>query len=194
MVVRRKTTRLWLVCHAPTSALRSTAFPADETLEPGALERLRALAPQLRNADYCWSSPALRAVETAQALGMRATIDPMLRDCDYGDWGGQNFDEVHARNPEAVGTWLSDPLSAPHGGESIIELIGRVATWLDIQRDVPGKTLAFTHASIIRAAVIHVLGAPANSFWRVDIAPLSLTKLSRAGECWTLASIGEPLT
>ena len=61
-------------------------------------------------------------------------------------------------------------------------------------RHVPGKTLAVTHASIIRAATVHALRAPADSFWRIDVAPLSVMKLSRAGEQWTLSSLGEPLT
>jgi broad specificity phosphatase PhoE len=191
---RRRTTRLWLVCHPSTSALRSSAFPADEPLEPKALRELRVAAPQLRNADRCWTSPALRAIHTAEALGMTATVDPLLRECDYGEWAGRTLDEVHARDPEAVASWLSDPQSAPHGGESIRELVGRVATWLQGQRELPGKILAITHASVIRAAVVHVLRAPAQSFWRIDVAPLSLTKLNSAGEHWTLASLGEPLT
>jgi len=36
-------------------------------------------------------------------------------------------DEVQAQEPEAVAEWMHDPEAAPHGGESIVSLIGRVA-------------------------------------------------------------------
>jgi len=194
MTARRRTTRLWLVCHAATSALRSPAFPLDEPPEPTALRELRAAHPQLRNADRCWTGLALRAVQTAEALGLSPIVEPLLRECDYGEWAGRSLDDVHSRDPQGIAAWLSDPEAAPHGGEPIAELLWRVATWLNAQRHVPGKILAITHASVIRAAMVHALRAPADSFWRIDVAPLSVMKLSRAGEQWTLSSLGEPLT
>jgi len=194
MTARRRTTRLWLVCHAATSALRSPAFPLDEPPEPTALRELRAAHPQLRNADRCWTGLALRAVQTAEALGLSPIVEPLLRECDYGEWAGRSLDDVHSRDPQGIAAWLSDPEAAPHGGEPIAELLWRVATWLNAQRHVPGKILAITHASVIRAAMVHALRAPADSFWRIDVAPLSVMKLSCAGEHWTLACLGEPLT
>jgi len=194
MTARRRTTRLWLVCHAATSALRSPAFPLDEPPEPTALRELRAAHPQLRNADRCWTGLALRAVQTAEALGLSPIVEPLLRECDYGEWAGRSLDDVHSRDPQGIAAWLSDPEAAPHGGEPIAELLWRVATWLNAQRHVPGKILAITHASVIRAAMVHALRAPADSFWRIGVAPLSMMKLSCAGEHWALACLCEPLT
>lgn len=133
----------------------------------------------------------MRAIQTAEALQVPAVVEPLLRECDYGVWAGRTLDEVKSRDPEAVAEWLRDPSVAPHGGESIAALTERVATWLDAQRQIPGITLAITHASVVRAAVVLALRAPPHSFWRVDVAPLSLTKLSSTGERWTLGSIGE---
>ena len=113
----------------------------------------------------------------------------MLRDCDYGRWAGRAFDDVQAKEPDAIAEWLRDPTSAPHGGESILALIERAAAWLDRESGTPGRVLAITHASIIRAAIVHAIGAPPQSVWRIDIAPLSLTRLSGANGRWTLASI-----
>jgi len=191
MTPRRTTARLWLICHASTSALRSSAFPADEPLEPTALRKLRDVSAELPDADRCWTSPALRAIQTAEALQVPAVVEPLLRECGYGVWAGRTLDEVKSRDPEAVAAWLRDPSAAPHGGESIAALTARVATWLETQRQIPGTTLAVTHASIVRAAVVLALRAPPHSFWRIDVAPLSLTKLSSSGEHWTLGSIGE---
>jgi broad specificity phosphatase PhoE len=107
-----------------------------------------------------------------------------LRDCDYGRWAGASLNDIAEAEPEAVALWLSDPHAAPHGGESIGALIERVAMWMDCE--VPqGRTLAVTHTAVIRAAVIHALGAPANAFWRIDAAPLSLIELRRNERRWS---------
>ncbi|RXH54300.1 putative phosphoglycerate mutase [Granulicella sibirica] len=85
-----------------------------------------------------------------------------------------------------------DVHTAPHGGESFVELIGRVGQWIADQQDA-GHIVAITHPAIIRAALVHTLSAPPQSFWRIDIAPLTLTDLRFNGMSWTLRSAGSPL-
>ncbi|WP_158812949.1 histidine phosphatase family protein [Methylocapsa sp. S129] len=182
-------THLRLLCHAATSAVRTSAFSADEPIDSQGRRKLAALPFRLGHADRTWTSPALRARQTAQGLGLVASVEPMLRDCDYGRWAGRAFDEVAAQEPDAIAEWLRDPASAPHGGESTLSLIERVAAWLDAQ-NAPGRIVAITHASVIRAAIVHAIEAPPRSFWRIDVAPLSLTRLSGANGRWNLASIG----
>jgi broad specificity phosphatase PhoE len=182
-------THLRLLCHAATAAVRTSAFPADEPIDSQARQKLASLPFRLSHVDRCWTSPALRARQTAQGLQLDATVEPMLRDCDYGRWAGRAFDDVQVKEPDAIAEWLGNPASAPHGGESIHALIERVVAWLDKESGTPGRVLAVTHASIIRAAIVHAIGAPPHSFWRIDIAPLSLTRLSGAHDRWTLASI-----
>jgi broad specificity phosphatase PhoE len=97
---------------------------------------------------------------------------------------------VQARDPEGVSAWLNDPAAAPHGGESLLSLMQRVAQWLDAEKTANRKSILITHASIIRAAIVHALGAPPHAFWRIDIAPLSMTRLSGAHGRWNLASSG----
>jgi broad specificity phosphatase PhoE len=181
------TTRVRLICHAPTAATRRVAFaPDDEPAEPKALQKLVVLpARALQNV---LTSPALCARQTAEALHCVASIDPALRDCDYGRWTGRDLDFVLAEDPVALGTWLTDPASAPHGGESMVHVIARVAAWLD--RLGPGAVTAITHAVVIRAAIVHALGAPASSCRQIDIAPLSATQLSAHEGRWTLRGIG----
>ena len=36
-----------------------------------------------------------------------------------------------AASRDAVDTWLADPRSTPHGGESLLDFITRVGGWLD---------------------------------------------------------------
>jgi broad specificity phosphatase PhoE len=112
-----------------------------------------------------------------------------LCDLDYAAWGGHDLSEVQSLTPEDVAAWLIDPAAAPHGGESILKLISRIGRWLEEQRDA-GHTLAFTHPSVIRAAIVYALEAPPLAFWRIDIAPLSMTDLRWNGRMWTVRSSG----
>jgi broad specificity phosphatase PhoE len=183
--------RLKLICHASTSAVRASAFPADEPLDAQGRQKLAAVPFRLHDADRYLTGPALRASQTAEALKLDATVEPMLRDCDYGRWTGRSLDDVQRQEPEAVAEWLRNLSAAPHGGESMLGLMERVATWLDRQNSTSGITVAVTHASVIRAAIIHAIEAGPRSFWRIDIAPLSLTQLSCNQGRWTLVSIGK---
>jgi broad specificity phosphatase PhoE len=65
-----------------------------------------------------------------------------------------------------------------------------VAGWLDDLRGEPGHTLAVTHAAVIRAAILAVIGAPAACFARIDVTPLGLTDLRGDGRRWTLRATG----
>ena len=186
------TARLLLLCHGATAATRSAAFPDDEPLDDHARRRLADLSRRLPRADHALTSPGRAAIETAAGLGLDRQVDDDLRDCDYGAWRGRRLDEIAAQDPAALAQWLSDPAAAPHGGESLLDLIGRVAAWLDGRRIVEGRTLAVTHAAIIRAALVHALGAPPHAFWRIDIAPLSLAALNGDANRWTLNSLGTP--
>jgi broad specificity phosphatase PhoE len=188
LIGRSSTTRLQLLCHASTSAVRMSAFPADEPIDSQKRQVLSATQRQFVRSDRCLTSPALRARQTAEALQLDATVEPALRDCDYGRWATLSFDHVQTKEPAGLADWLRDPAAAPHGGEAILSLIERVGAWLDAQNGIPGKTVAITHASVIRAAVVHAIGAPPQSFWRIDIAPLSITSLSGTEDRWNLVS------
>jgi broad specificity phosphatase PhoE len=47
-----------------------------------------------------------------------------------------------------------------------------------------------THAAVIRAAIVHAIEATPQSFWRIDVAPLSCTLLSGSESRWNLVSSG----
>jgi broad specificity phosphatase PhoE len=186
------TTRLTLLSHAATQAQRRAAFPLDESIDQQAISKIASLGWKAPKAQKVLSAPERRTQQTAQALGFTAVITPELSDCDYGVWRGRELSDLQTQDPEGVATWLADPTASPHTGESIANLIDRVATWLDQQRE-GGHTIAVTHPAVIRGAVVHVLNAPLSSFWRIDIAPLTLTDLRFNGQVWTLRSCASSL-
>jgi broad specificity phosphatase PhoE len=181
--------RLTLICHASTSAVREVAFPADEPLDPQGHAKASALAGVLRRVDAAWTSPALRATQTATTLQLEAKVNPALRDIDLGYWAGRSFADVQESDPDGIAAWTSQSDAAPHGGESVIALLERISGWLDALKRQDGRIVAVTHAAVIRAAVVLAIDAKPMSFWRIDIAPLCRASLRGNTSHWTLRSI-----
>ncbi|MFD9129828.1 histidine phosphatase family protein [Kitasatospora sp. NPDC059571] len=123
-------------------------------------------------------SPSPRCLATAGALGHPAEPVAELAGCGMGRWRGRTLAEVAAAEGGEVARWLADPAAAPHGGESVLALVGRVGGWLDaLPADGP-RVLAVVEPDVVRAAVLHALAVPGPAFWRLDVEPLSATVLT----------------
>jgi len=184
--------RLLLIRHATTDAVRRAAFPIDEPLDDGGLAAAAQLEGRLGRGDAL-CSPSLRARATAEAAGLEPEVEPLIRECDFGSWAGRALEEVHAEQPEAVGAWMTDAEACPHGGESLSALLARVGGWLDAQAQLDGRAIAVTHGGVVRAAVVHALGAPAPAAWRIDVAPLTVTELHARDGRWTVTCVNAPV-
>ncbi|ONI87576.1 hypothetical protein ALI144C_09345 [Actinosynnema sp. ALI-1.44] len=172
--------RVVLISHAATPATRCASFPDDEPLErPG-----DPLVVNLGRFTRFSTGPETRCRQTAAALGWDAAVEEALADLDFGDWRGRALEDV------ADFSWLTDPSAAPHGGESVRDVVARVGGWLDGLRGTGERVAAVTHPAVVRAAIVHVLTAPAQAFWRIDVAPLSVTRLTNSGQNWTLRETG----
>lgn len=184
--------RLFLVRHAPTSATRTFAFPADEPLdEPGAQAAAGLAAALPKRADVL-CSPALRCRQTAAAAGLAVGgTEPQLTECDFGTWAGQTLETLVDADADSVSAWMSDPDALPHGGESQSAFTARVGAWLEAQATLDGSAVAMTHGGVVKAAVVHALGAPARAFWQVDVAPLSITELHAHDGRWTVTRVND---
>jgi broad specificity phosphatase PhoE len=184
------TARLDLLAHGASAATRGARFPNDDLLEPSAVGALEALRGRLRPYAQVLTSPARAARETAAALGFDAEVEMALSDCDYGRWRGLASKDVAEREPDAFAAWLGDPAATPHSGESFAALIERTRAWLTQALTRESATLAVTHASVVRAAIVNALGAGSSAFARIDVAPLSLARLSGHAGRWNLVALG----
>jgi broad specificity phosphatase PhoE len=181
--------RLLLVRHAATSATRTAAFPADEPIEARAAEAAARLHDALPRRAVVVASPALRCRQTAAAARFETIGEPLIAECDFGRWAGRTLRELHAETPGDVGAWMRHPDAAPHGGESLTAFAARVARWLAREAGDDGTTVAITHGGVVKAAVVHALGAPLDAFWRIDVAPLTISELHAHDGRWTVARV-----
>ncbi len=176
--------RLTLVSHAMTDAMAAGRFPTDEPLNSTGRRQVDA-SFDLGETGQVFCGPEKRTRQTADLLGVQPVIESKLADLDCGRWRGDVLGRVL---PAELAIWLTDPTRAPHGGESVLDLIDRVSGWMESLAAHRGRILAVTHPAVIRAAILVVLDAPPKSFWRIDIAPASRTVMHFRGHAWTLRS------
>ena len=176
--------RLTLVSHAMTDAMAAGRFPTDEPLNSVGHRQVDA-SIELGVTERAYCGPEKRSRQTAELLGLQASIDTRLADLDCGRWRGDVLGRV---DPADLAIWLTDPTRAPHGGESVVDLIERVRGWMDSVTADRARLVAVTHPSVIRAAIVIALDAPPKSFWRIDIAPASRTVMHFRGHAWSLRS------
>lgn len=178
-----------LLAAAPTPALRRAVFAGDDDdLDEGGLRAALALSeqggPDLGGRTDLWvCAPSQAALQTARALGHHdPVLDKALADPGFGGWSGLGLGEVADRDPAGLQAWLTDPEAAPHGGESLADVRRRAGGWLDTQ--VEQRTVAVAHPVVVRAALTHALGLPDAAVWQLDVAPLSLTRLTHRTGRW----------
>jgi len=191
------TAHVMLVSPALNAALREARFDGDAPLDPAGVRSARKAASAVPAADRYVCAPSERCVGTAEALGLRAVPEGRLRGWDMGRWGGRQLAEVSGSEPGAVSEWLTDPSAAPHGGESLREFCARVGDWLEsLTGPADGgdvRVLAVVEPSLVRASIVRALALPVEVFWRLDVAPLTLTGLSGRAGRWNLRC-GQPLS
>ena len=149
-------------------------IPLDET----GREQARELAARAATYGFraLWTSPLLRARETADAIsaviGLEPREDPRLVETDAGDWTDCFFADVMAQSPVEFAAFASaDPAFAFPGGESFAQQEVRVAAALHDIEQTALPALVVCHGMTIRAALA-TRGAPPDEFRRIPNAAI----------------------
>ncbi|MGW7267584.1 histidine phosphatase family protein [Streptomyces sp. NPDC054842] len=182
--------RVTFVAAARSSSLLAERFEDDRPLDQAGWDEVQRAAHglvPLAAAELRYCSPTPRSRATGDALGYAPLVQLALRDCDMGRWRGFTLGEAMAREPEAVDSWLADPRSAPHGGESLLSFISRVGGWLDTRpADDGSRIVAVAEPSVVRAALVYALKAQPATYWNIDVRPLSTVTLTGHNGRWNL--------
>ena len=168
--------------------------PLDEVGRAQAMALAERLAGEHISAVY--SSPALRARQTAEAvagrLGLPVRRSMLLRDLNYGRFAGALRADVMRDAPGLLERWRASPHAVRFdGGDTIADLRTRITRFIArAARAHAGTTvLAATHDSPVRVAASLALGLDDSQHTRPDLrAPLaSVTVLEIDGEAVELA-------
>jgi broad specificity phosphatase PhoE len=137
--------------------------------------------------DRICSSPLSRAVQTAERIAGAAMIpvtrDDAFTDIAFGTWEGLTLDEVGRRHPVELEVWRSQPHKfRMRGVESLAQVRRRVVAGLKAATEGAGSVVVVTHRVICKVLVLHLLGMPNRSFWRIKCDPASITRFETVGE------------
>jgi len=181
-------TRLWLIRHArvagPEGVIHGDDAPAD-TSDAAALAALRAKLP---DGAASFAGPAIRALATAAALGLRPAAEPNFREQDFGDWTGRRHDDLARELGAAYHEFWSAPASSrPSGGESFAEQIARVREGL--AKLPAGDVILVVHSGTVRASLAIALDLPPEAALRFAIDPLSLSRIDRIAGGWRVVGV-----
>jgi alpha-ribazole phosphatase len=167
-------TRLLLLRHAePADDAHGRCYGTlDVGLSERGRERARALAGTLEAPAAVYSSPRVRALETAElAFGIPPIPDERLRELDFGDFEGRTYEEIERAHPELYRRWMETPTQVEFPrGESYTLLRRRaLAALAEIRERHPSETVAIVaHGGVVRAILAEVLAMPDEAIFRLD--------------------------
>ena len=199
-------TNLWLIRHALVAENERAMLYGimDVSLCPDALvadvPMYQALAHRLpRPATWC-CTPLSRTRRTAEAIfgagypRQELHVLPGLIEQNLGRYQGL----PHAELPPLLTApahpfWPLAGTERPPGGESVAEMLVRVADALDdvVAGHEDGDVVIVSHGGAIRAAVAHALRLEADQALHLSVQNLSLTRLERLAEGWRVICVNE---
>lgn len=182
-------TRLLLIRHAEIERRYQRKFGGriDINLSARGRAQARTLADFLHSKKIAaiYASPMKRVQQTLAPLlknGAPAqTILPGLREVDFGDWSGYNWNEVREKFGVHPYDWLDEiELGAVPNGENGVQFRARVEACLfEIIRRHPDETTAiFSHGGVIRMMLAILLDLPLPKTNSFEIEYTSVTQVA----------------
>jgi alpha-ribazole phosphatase len=180
MTTAPRTDWTW-IRHAPVQGQEARYYgQLDVAAEPVNPAVAAALSRRLPSVAVWMTSPLMRTRQTALALkdGVDPIAIPDLTDQNYGLWQGRGHNDVYAANRSL--DWSNPAKIRPPEGESFADIAARVANAVErLTAHYAGHSIvAVSHIGTIRSAIGFALGLDPGTAMRIDIAPLSLTRLT----------------
>jgi len=171
-------TAVWLIRHAePDAAVHGRCYGLlDASLSQAGREQAASLALRLAAEPFAaiYSSPRLRAIQTAEAIAARHSLDvitaPDFRELHFGDFEGRTYDDIAATHSKLYRQWMETPAEVRFpNGENFAQMRVRV---LDAYRRLLARRHDQTvgiiaHGGVIRIILADALGIPDANIFRV---------------------------
>lgn len=189
-------TTWWWIRHGPThenSFVGWRDVPADLS-DTAQIARLNAHLP---DDALLVSSDLSRCIATADVLAANRTRLPHaadIREFDFGDWDGLNYEQVMARDPNLSRDYWDNPGDvAPPNGESWNAAATRVTAYVQAMntRHPDQHIIAVAHFGAILTQVQLAGGLTAYQAVSHTIDNLSVTRLQWDGAAWETGVINQ---
>lgn len=114
------------------------------------LAQAAEMAKKLPPVTAVFSSPLLRAIQTAEAIGLSVTVLDGLREMYAGEWDGLTFEQIRERYPELYAARFHDMTIPLPGAESCEDGIARFsAAMKTAAQSASGDFAVVAHGGII---------------------------------------------
>ncbi len=142
----------------------------------------------IRPIDHCYSSPLLRAVQTAAIVAAPHGLSPLplepLIECDVGRWEGLDWQTIRSLDGEGFQRFHANPAAFGYpGGESFRQVYERVQPALDdlLQIHSGESILVVAHHIVNRTYLAGLLGLTPDQAQQVTLDNCGISVVVRQG-------------
>lgn len=142
----------------------------------------------IRPVDHCYTSPLLRAAQTAAIVAAPHGLTPLpldaLTECDVGRWEGLDWEAVRRLDPDGYRSFHANPAAFGYpGGESLRDVHDRAAPAIEelLARHAGECVLVVAHHVVNRTYLAGLLGLSPDQARRVTLDNCGISVVVRAG-------------
>jgi broad specificity phosphatase PhoE len=150
----------------------------------------------IRPIDRCYTSPLLRAVQTASIIAAPHGLSPIpldeLTECDVGRWEGLDWHTVRCLDPDGYRRFHANPADFGYrGGESFRDVHDRVVPLVDglLGRHRREAVLIVAHHVVIRTYLAGLLGLSPSQARQVVLDNCAISVVIGDGDSAAVATL-----
>jgi broad specificity phosphatase PhoE len=150
----------------------------------------------IRPIDHCYSSPLVRAVQTAAIVAAPHGLTPQpledLIECDVGRWEGLDWQTIRSQDADTYQGFMANPARQGYpGGESFADVHARTSRTLEqlFQQHAGESFLVVAHHVVNRTYLAGVLGLPPELARQVTLDNCGISVVVREGQKTTVTTL-----
>ena len=150
----------------------------------------------IRPIDHAYTSPMLRAVQTAAIVAEPHGLAPVpldgLTECDVGQWEGLDWPTIRGLDADGYRRFHADPAAFGYpGGESFAGVHDRVVAVLEdlLERHRGGSVLVIAHHVVNRTYLAGLLGLAPGQARQVSLDNCGISVVVRDDESTAVATL-----
>lgn len=160
---------LYIIRHGKTELNKANVLQgrSDYPLNDEGIKQAQKAANMLKGIefDYVFSSPLIRAVQTAEIIAPNTEIqlDDRLIEMNYGKYEGTDLKNM----PEEIRIFFSDFVRnpAPDSMEPLAEVVKRTGAFLEEISSLKGNILISTHAIAMKGILEYLTPGSQGGYW-----------------------------